>query len=173
MGGKGSGGARMGSGRKSRSLEKKVLDGRSAKFIPMSDFSDVKCDVPKSDDFMKRKQADGRTLAAQKIYDNTYKWLHSVGCDKLVSQELVQKYSWLYARFMDCEDHISDEGYVVKCEANGGKMINAHQKMSESYSKQADSAWALIYQIVKENATVEFNNMSEDPMEKMLRGQAK
>lgn len=166
-----SGGGRIGAGRKPRGLATKVLDGKSAKFIPMNDFSDVKCDVPQADNFLSKKPIDdGDAFTPELIYTNTYKWLHSVGCDKLVPQELVVKYSWAWARYKYCESHIINEGEVVTCEANGGKMINPYSKYVDMYSKQAESSWLLIYNIVKENATEDFNNLSDDPMEKMLRG---
>ena len=168
-----SGGARMGAGRKARSLEKKIVEGKSAKFIPMKDLSDVKCDVPKADKFLTQKTKDGVEINAEQIYSNVYKWLHTVGCEKLVPDELITKYSWIYARWRYCETCIMSDGEVQKCDANGGKMVNPLQKYAEMYSKQMDAVWMQIYTIVKENASEEFNNMSDDPMEKMLRGKAK
>lgn len=168
-----SGGSRIGAGKKSKSLEKKIVQGKSAKFIPMNDFSDVKCDVPKSEDFMLLKPKDADEFDAKEIFDKTYKWLHTVGCDKLVPENLVTKYSWIYAKWKYCETKIVQQGEVVICKANGGDMINPYQKYVDMYSKQMDAVWTLIYQIVRENAAEDFNNMSDDPMEKMLRGKAK
>lgn len=170
----GSGGMRIGSGKKPKSLENKKLDGKSAKIIAMNgDFSKVKCDIPKGVSFLKAEQADGSVIEAAAIYENVYKWLHTVGCDKLVPTELVVKYSWLYARFMHCENCVTEGGYIVECNPNGAKQINPNFKMGESYSKQADATWMLIYTIVRENASAEFTNNVNDQMEKLLRGNSR
>lgn len=168
----GSGGARIGAGKKRKSLGGKVLAGQSAKFIPTNDFSGVNCDVPEPSEYLRDRQIDGADLEAERIYMNTYKWLHTVGCDKLVSQALIELYSMLYARYMDCERHISHEGYTMV--AKNGAETQAHfVRMAVEYCKQANTTWALIYQVVKENASEEYTNKPDDAMEQLLRKRKK
>lgn len=167
----GSGGARIGAGAKPKSLGSKIMAGQSAKFIPTGDFSGIDCDIPAPSAYLSQKQKDGVELEAVRIYANTYKWLHTVGCDKLVSQALVEQYAMLYARYIDCEKHITKEGYTQI--SRNAAVASCYNRMSIEYIKQANTTWALIFQVVKENAAEEYTNKPDDAMEQLLRGNKK
>ena len=172
MGGVGSGGARIGGGAKRKSLGGKILAGQSAKFIPTNEFAGSTSDIPEPSSYLTDRQSDNEDLEAERIYYNTYKWLRTVGCDKLVSQALIEQYAMLYARYMNCEKHISKNGYTEKA-INGAVGQSQYVRMAVEYCKQANTTWAQIYQVVKENASEEYTNKPDDAMEQLLRKKKK
>lgn len=185
------GGARPGAGRKSKSVSKKILDGQDAKFIVSNMVAEfegnadmgtadlIPNDMPNPDDYLEREQADIKNpkagakenrLKAKEIYAYTYKWLKSVGCAKVVSKGLVERYAMNYARYIDCENAISDFGYIGKHPTTGAPIPSPFVNIGNMYEKQASIAWAQIYQTVKENATDTFMSNPDDDMERLLRG---
>ena len=165
------GGARTGAGRKPKSPQTKLLDGKTAKIIPASKFDGADGDIPTPSSGIDCPLYDGAKLDFKRIYNNTYNWLRSVGCDKLVPQTLIEGYAITYARFLDCEKRVSTGGYQMEA-ANHTRYISLYVKIGQEYRKAAVASWQLIYQIVKENAAEEFTNNSADTMERLLRTKA-
>ena len=182
-----SGGKRIGAGTKPKSLSKKLLDGQDAKFIyteftgndefGSADF--VPNDMPDPDEYLEREQADIKNpktaekqnrLKAKEIYKATYKWLKTVGCAKIVSKDIIERYAMNYARYIDCENAISDYGYIGKHPTTGAPIPSVFVNIANMYEKQASICWAQIYQIVKENASETYLANPDDEMEKILRG---
>lgn len=173
------GGARVGAGKKRKSLEGKVLDGRAAEHLVVADLDDLEADelegadMPKPSAFLKSLQKDGSKLQAEQIYKRTFAYLKSVGCHKLVSPGLVEQYSMMYARYMACEEEISKHGYLAKHPTTGLPTTSPYVNMSQNFAKQATIAWNQIFQIVKENASENFISNPDDAMEILLRRKKK
>ena len=65
------GGARIGAGRKSKSLNDKISEGKSAKIL--NNTTDLQGeDVPPVREYLKTPQAKGKDLIAEEIYMKTY-----------------------------------------------------------------------------------------------------
>lgn len=165
------GGARVGSGRKSKALSEKVTEGKvgGAKYIPADDDL-VGEDMPPVKDFLKAQQKNGKELCAEEIYKEIYRWLKARGCERLVSGQLIEQYAMSVSRWMQCEEAISEFGFLAKHPTTGNAIASPYVSMSQQYMKQSNQIWYQIYQIVKENCSVDFGGDSphDDMMERLL-----
>ena len=149
------GGVRIGAGRKSKSVEEKFLDGQldnrviELKTADIEEFTDFEPPPPK--DYLLAEQKGGGRLLSEQVYQETYRWLKSVGCAALVTKQLIENYSMAIARHIQCEEILSKFGLLAKHPTTGEPMQSPFVKMSDGYMKQASQLWYQIYAIVKEN----------------------
>ena len=143
------GGARIGAGKKSKSLSDKILEGQVAKF-EVAD-TDESFEPPPPKDYLTAEQKDGSQLCSKQIYQETYRWLKSVGCEKIVAKQLIENYSMTMARHVQCENILSKFGLLAKHPTTGEPTTSPFVKMSIDYMKQASQLWYQIYSVVKEN----------------------
>ena len=168
------GGTRTGAGRKSKALMEKVKEGnpggRKLKVVDLPVATNMSgADMPEPSEYLKAKQKNGGELAAEEIYKETWLWLKERGCEKLVSKQLVEQYAMSVSRWIQCEDAISDFGFLAKHPTTGAACASPYVAMSQQYMKQVAQIWYQIAQVVKENCSSEFNSHEEDPMEMLLR----
>lgn len=149
------GGVRIGAGRKSKSVEEKFLDGQLDRRVseleindnaPFEDFT-----PPPPKDYLLAEQKGGIKLCSEQIYQETYRWLKSVGCARLVTKQLVENYSMAMARNIQCENILSQFGLLAKHPTTGEPTQSPFVKIGIDYLKQASQLWYQIYSIVKEN----------------------
>lgn len=128
-------------------------------------------DIPKPNDYIKAKQKNGKPLYAEEIYNNTWGWLIECKCDHLFVPAIVEEYAMSFARWIQCEEAISEYGFLAKHPTTGQAITSPYVSMSQSYMKQATQQWSLIYEIVKANCTVNFEGATpyEDAMELLLK----
>ena len=169
------GGPRAGSGRKSKALTEKMETGnpggRKLKVMELPDTPDLKGeDVPDPKDYLSAKQKNGSPLCADEVFKETWLWLKERGCEKLVSTQLIEQYAMSVARWLQCEQAISDYGFLAKHPTTGAACASPYVAMSQQYMKQFNQVWFQIFQIVKENCSVEFQGTPQDDMmERLLR----
>lgn len=167
------GGARPGSGPKRKALTDKISAGKAATIIELPDITDDLFgeDMPPVKEYMKRTQKSGKDLYAEEVFNDTWNWLKERGCEKLVNTQLIEQYAMMVSRWIQCEEMISDYGFLAKHPTTGNAIASPYVSMSQQYTKQVNQAWYQIYQIVKENCSVEYNGASpqDDVMEKLLR----
>ena len=169
------GGPRAGSGRKSKALTEKMETGnpggRKLKVMELPDTPDLKGeDVPDPKDYLSAKQKNGSPLCADEVFKETWLWLKERGCEKLVSTQLIEQYAMSVARWLQCEQAISDYGLLAKHPTTGAACASPYVAMSQQYMKQVNQVWFQIFQIVKENCSVEFQGTPQDDMmERLLR----
>ena len=164
------GGARPGAGRKRKALTEKISEGKTAAvMLEPAELEGV--DVPPVKDFLKSPQKSGRELVAEEVYNETYAWLKARGCEKLVTVQMVEQYAMSVSRWIQCEEIVSSTGFLAKHPTTGAAIASPYVTMSQSYMKQTNYCWMQIYQIVKENCSVEFqgNTPQDDVMERLLR----
>lgn len=161
-------------GRPRKALSEKLADGNSRykpiKVIPApSTYEGI--DIPKPNDYIKAKQKNGKPLYAEEIYNNTWGWLIECKCDHLFVPAIVEEYEMSFARWIQCEEAISEYGFLAKHPTTGQAITSPYVSMSQSYMKQATQQWSLIYEIVKANCTVNFEGATpyEDAMELLLK----
>ena len=132
-------------------------------------------DMPPVEEYMQRAQKDGKPLVAPEIYKKTWTWLKKLGCEKLVNKQLIDQYAMSVSRWIQCEEAISTFGFLAKHPTTGAAMTSPYVSMSQTYMKQVNVAWMQIFQIVKENCTVDFKgaNPQDDVMERLLRSRTK
>ena len=166
------GGARVGAGRKSKALTDKIADGRldGAMILP-TPASLEGVEVPPVKEYMKAKQKTGTELCAEEIFAETWEWLKKVGCTDYVNVQLINQYAMSVARQIQCEQSISEYGFLAKHPTTGNAIASPYVSMLQQFTKQANQSWYQIYQIVRENASVEYKGATpqDDVMERLLR----
>ena len=165
------GGARVGAGRKPKALVDKIADGRASGAMVLPEPVEIEgVDVPPIRSYLTATQKNGKDLCAEDVYRETYAWLKARGCDSLVNSQLVEQYAMSVSRWIQCEECISEFGFLAKHPTTGNAIASPYVSMSRDYMKQTNQCWYHIYQIVKENCSVEFggSNPQDDLMERLL-----
>lgn len=165
------GGQRVGSGRKTKPLYEKINQGAPAMVVAFPEPADLQGeDVPPVKDFLKATQKSGVDLCAEDVFRTTYLWLKERGCERYVNTQLIEQYSMMVSRWVQCETMISQYGFLGKHPTTGAAIVSPYVTMSQSYLKQVNQSWYQIYQIVKDNCSVEFGGSSphDSLMERLL-----
>ncbi len=162
------GGARVGAGRKPKALTEKISEGLSASVLQFPEEL-LGVDMPPVKDYLKAKQKNGRNLLAEEIYTETYTWLKARGCDKAVYSQLIEQYAMSVSRWIQCEEAISEFGFLAKHPTTGNAIASPYVSMSQAYMKQVNQIWYQIFQVVKENCSGDFSHTPmDDTMERLL-----
>ena len=74
------------------------------------------------------------------------------------------------ARWIQCEQAISEYGFLAKHPTTGVAIASPFVSMAQQYLKQINQLWYQIYQVVKENCSVDYGGASpnDDLMERLL-----
>ena len=128
-------------------------------------------EVPEPNKYIDSVQKDGSTLYAREIYEKTWKWLVECKCDHLFIPANIEQYAMSLSRWIQCEEAISQYGFLAKHPTTGQAITSPYVGMSQSYMKQASHQWAVIYSIVRANCSVEFLDKTpqDDAMEYLLK----
>ena len=170
------GGARAGSGWKSKALTEKLNNGipgerklRIMEFSPSSNLHGN--EMPELKSYMTEKQKSGDDFDAKSVFEETWNWIRERGCEKLISAQLVRNYAMSVSRWIQCEHAISEYGFLAKHPTTGAAIQSPYVSMSQNYMKQANNLWYQIFQVVKENCSTEFQGATpqDDVMERLLR----
>ena len=165
------GGPRPGTGPKKKALMDKINDGTAdgEKILPQP--ADIEgYDIPPVKDYLKAKQKSGKDLCAEDVFIATYKWLKNCGCEKLVTLQQIEQYAMSVSRWIQCEEAISEFGFLAKHPTTGNAIASPFVAMSRDYMKQVNATWFAIHQIVKENCSVDYGGATphDDLMERLL-----
>ena len=165
------GGPRPGTGPKKKALIDKINDGTAdgEKILPQP--ADIEgYDIPPVKDYLKAKQKSGKDLCAEDVFIATYKWLKNCGCEKLVTLQQIEQYAMSVSRWVQCEEAISEFGFLAKHPTTGNAIASPFVAMSRDYMKQVNATWFAIHQIVKENCSVDYGGATphDDLMERLL-----
>lgn len=169
------GGARIGAGAKKKPLADKITNGNpGGRALTVMEFSDAANlqgnEMPEPNKMLSAAQKDGKTLVAAEIYKNTWNWLNARGCAALVSPDLLERYAMSVARWIQCEEAVSEYGFLAKHPTTGNAIQSPYVAMGQNYMTQTNRLWYEIFQIVKENCTGEYGgaNPQDDVMERLL-----
>lgn len=165
------GGRRVGAGRKPKALTDKIAAGNLHGTMVLPEPAEIEgVDVPPIKEYLKAKQKNGKDLRAEAVYVETWEWLKERGCEMLVNTQLIEQYAMSVSRWIQCEECISEYGFLAKHPTTGNAIASPYVTMSQSYLKQVNQVWYQIYQIVKENCSVEYGgkNPQDDLMERLL-----
>ena len=170
------GGARIGAGAKKKPIAEKIAEGnpggRKLTVIEFKDAADLKgLEMPEPNKMLEAIQKDGKTLVASEIYKTTWKWLNERGCAALVSPQLLERYAMSVARWIQCEEAVTEYGFLAKHPTTGNAIQSPYVAMGQNYMNQTNRLWMEIFQIVKENCTGEYAgaNPQDDVMERLLK----
>ncbi len=167
------GGARIGSGKKPTT--KKKTEILNTAFADVEDFAApddiIGVDVPPIKDYLKSKQKNGKDFYAEEIYNTTFLWLKKRGCEKLISIQLLEQYTMSVSRWIQCEEAISEFGFLAKHPTTGNAIASPYVQMSQAYMKQITQVWYQIYQVIKDNGNADIDELDPQDimMEKLLK----
>ena len=162
------GGQRIGAGRKSKSVEEKMLEGKFS-FAPKPEVEYEEYTPPAPKDYISAEQKIGGEPCAPKVYRYVYNLLKACNSEVAVSAQLVESYAQMVSRHIQCEKILSETGFLSKHPTTGEPVTSPFVKMSLDYLKAANQLWYQIYQVVKENNTRGTIPSSNDMMENILR----
>ena len=169
------GGARVGAGAKKKPLAEKIVEGnpggRKLTVIEFNNTADLKGQsMPEPNKMLEAIQKDGKALIAGEIYKSTWQWLNERGCAALVSPQLLERYAMSVARWIQCEEAVTEYGFLAKHPTTGNAIQSPYVAMGQNYMSQTNRLWMEIFQIVKENSVGEYNgaNPQDDVMERLL-----
>jgi hypothetical protein len=180
------GGRRVRAGDKPMPLVDKIAAGKAARILepialePESIL--IGCDngegadmegeyMPPPSEYLSARQKDGKPLGADDLYAETWQWLKERRCERFVSPRLIEAYAQAFARYIQCEEAISQYGLLGKHPTTGGPVASPFVHMSQSFQKQANLLWYEIFDIVKQNCVTAFTgNPQDDIMETLLSG---
>ena len=129
--------------------------------------------IPEISSFLKDVQKDGSVTEAESLYKKLYGWLHSLGCEKAVPKDLIERYCQSVARWIQVEQMISKHGFLAMHPTVKSPIASPLVTISFGYLKQAENIWFEIYQIVKERSiNIEGLNESDLFMESLLRSRS-
>lgn len=160
------GGARIGAGRKKKSLEDKLLEGKVSTPQPLISEPSM-FEIPAPKEYMSAEQKTGRFYAEQ-VYNDTFSWLKCCGCAEMVLPQLVESFAQTLARHIQAEELLTRTGLLSKHPTTGEPTTSPFVKISIDYLKIAQQIWLQIHQTVKENTTAGAGTAT-DTMELILR----
>jgi hypothetical protein len=171
----GHGGARIGAGKKKKPLAEKVLEGnpgrRKLSVIEFENVANLEgIAMPPPGEYLAAKQKYGKDLMAVDVYEKTWKWLAERDCAYLIPTQVLEQYAMSVSRWIQCEECISEYGFLAKHPTTGNAMLSPYVPASQSFMKQANNIWYQIYQVVRENCSSEYKggNPHDDVMERLL-----
>lgn len=149
------GGPRPGTGPKRKALVDKINNGTADAAMVLPAPAEIEgVDVPPVKEYLKATQKNGKDLCAEEVYRDTWNWLKARGCEMLVNNQLLEQYAMSVSRWIQCEEAISEFGFLAKHPTTGNAIASPYVAMSQTYMKQVNQVWYQIYQIVKENCSV-------------------
>ena len=175
------GGRRIRAGDKPEPLADKIAGGRTAHIMefPMMELDGTDLvdaaelygeEMPTPSEFLSARQRNGKPLGADEIFRETWLWLKERGCERLVNPRLLESYAQAFARFIQCEEAMSQYGLIGKHPTTGGAIASPFVQMGQAFQKQSNLLWYEIFDIVKQNCTTTFSGSpQEDRMERLLR----
>ena len=127
-------------------------------------------EMPPVKEYMKAHQRNGEELMAEEIYTEVWVWLKKLDCETVVSPQMIEHYAMAQARYIQCQNAISEYGFLSKHPTTGAAIQSPYVAMAATFEKQATIAWNMIFQAVKENCIKDFSGLTpNDEMERLLR----
>ncbi len=164
------GGARSGSGRKAKPVALKIIEGKTTETSGRT-AANLGFEIPETKDFLKRPQNGNRAFRAKEIHDEVWRWIGLHGCMDAVSPQLVDQYSMTAARWLQCEEAISECGLLAAHPTTGNAIASPYVTMSREYMRQMLQIWYQINQVIKESCSVNdlgIPSPQDSMMEKLL-----
>ena len=87
---------------------------------------------------------DGKDLLAVEVYTETWNWLSERNCATLISTQIIEQYAMAISRWIQCEECITEYGFLAKHPTTGNAIPSPYVSMSQSFSKQANTLCFLL-----------------------------
>ena len=115
-------------GRPRKALSEKIIEGNPGKrpLKVLKSFPELEgIEMPPPREYLSDEQKNGSAFPAKEIYTSVWKWLQERKCAQHVSAELVEHYAVSAARLIQCEQAISNYGFIAK-NAQGGAIVSPY-----------------------------------------------
>lgn len=96
-------------------------------------------------------QKSGRNFQAQEIYDKTLQFLGNRS--SMVNPQLIERYAMAQARWIQCEEIVSEYGFLAKDPKTGVPIQSPYVTMAQSYLREASKLWNEIIKILNHGDT--------------------
>ena len=169
-----------GAGRKRKPLADRIAEGKENRAIIMhgpgelselNELEELEAEeMPPFDEFMSAPQKVGIELCSKAVAEQTNRWLKERGCLHLVNPILVMQYAQLIARWIQTDLLSSEKGLLAKHPTTGMPTTSPYVSEGLNFLRQANVAWATIYQIVRENCSAAYTGSTpqDEAMERLL-----
>ena len=125
------GGPRPGTGPKRKALVDKINNGKADAAMVLPAPTEIEgVDVPPVKEYLKAAQKNGKDLCAEEVYRDTWNWLKARGCEMLVNNQLIEQYAMSVSRWIQCEEAISEFGFLAKHPTTGNAIASPYVAMS-------------------------------------------
>ena len=149
------GGRRIRAGDKPEPLADKIAGRRTAHIMgfPMTELDGTDLvdaanlygeEMPTPSEFLSARQRNGKPLGADEIFRETWLWLKERGCERLVNPRLIESYAQAFARFIQCEEAMSQYGLIGKHPTTGGAIASPFVQMGQAFQKQSNLLWYVV-----------------------------
>ena len=128
-----------------------------------------KFEVPEPKEYISAEQKMGGEPCAPKVYQYVYELLKRYNSEVAVSAQLVESFSQTISRHIQCEQILSETGFLAKHPTTGEPVTSPFVKMSLDYLKAANQIWDRIYAVVKDSNARGAVPSSKDMLDKLLR----
>ncbi|MBT3273403.1 MAG: terminase [Spirochaetales bacterium] len=162
-------------GRPKKPLADKILEGNPGRRkLTVVEFADAAnldgLTMPAPREYLSATQKNGRELLAVEVYEKTWSWLNERGCAHLVQAQMIEQYAMSVSRWIQCEECITEFGFLAKHPTTGNAIPSPYVSMSQSFMKQVNNIWYQIYQVVSENCATDYKSATphDDVMERLL-----
>ncbi len=127
-------------------------------------------EMPPPHEFLGSNQKSGLELVATEIYRATWEWLNKYSCAHLVTQQSLEQYAMTASRWIQCEEAISQFGFLAKHPTTGSAIASPYVTMAREYSKHANALWNQIFAVVRDNSSMDYSGSTpqDDVMERLL-----
>ena len=97
--------------------------------------------------------------------------MKKIGCAAKVSPQLLERYAMCSARWVQCEEMTNRMGFLSKHPTTQKPIPSPFINIGINYMNQAVRLWNEIFQIVKDNCSTDYGEISpqDDLMERLLR----
>ncbi len=166
----GRGGARVGAGRKKKPLAEKIENNIYNKPITVLKVEDriIGEDMPQPSELLSQQTKGASENIAKEVYEKTWLWLKSKGCERLIIPQAIEQYAMSIARWRQAESAVHTFGFLAKHPTTEMPIASPFVKITQDYMKQANALWLQIYQVIKENCTESLSTEESDPMAILL-----
>ena len=107
------------------------------------DFNDSAADLegqpmPLPKAYLAAKQKNGKDLIAVESYTETWQWLAEHDCAHLILKQIIEQYAMAISRWIQCEECITEYGFLAKHPTTGNAIPSPYVAMSQSFSKTGE-----------------------------------
>ena len=88
-------------------------------------------------------QKDGKALPAADIYKSVWRWLADRGCAHLVPPDTIERYAMSAARWIQCEEAITEYGFLAKHPTTGNAIASPYVTMANNFKCQSGKRYII------------------------------